>query len=69
MTGVQTCALPISRLSHPETLQDTPIGIFRDVQRPVYDTLMREQIDSVIASSGAGDLATLLRGNDSWVVS
>ena len=62
-------AFSLSRLSHPETLADTPIGIFRDVVRPVYDTMMRDQVDAAIAKDGAGDLATLLRGNDSWVVS
>jgi 2-oxoglutarate ferredoxin oxidoreductase subunit beta len=62
-------AFSLSRLSHPDPLQDTPIGVFRDIQRPVYDTLMQEQINGAIAAHGLGDLADLLRGNDSWVVS
>ena len=61
-------AFALSRLSHPETLQDTPIGIFRDVARPAYDRLMSDQLDRAVAEKGAGDLATLIAGNDTWVV-
>ena len=60
-------AFALSRLSHPETLQNTPIGIFRDVHRPSYDRLVREQLDAA-ASKGAGDLQTLLTGKDTWEV-
>jgi 2-oxoglutarate ferredoxin oxidoreductase subunit beta len=52
----------LSRLSDPTTLSTTPIGVFRDVARPVYNDLMDEQI------STDGDLAALLRGRDSWTV-
>lgn len=62
-------AFSLSRLSHPETLQDTPIGVFRDIKRPIYDTLMRDQIDNVIAKEGRGDLGSLLLGKDTWEVS
>jgi 2-oxoglutarate ferredoxin oxidoreductase subunit beta len=61
-------AFALSRLSHPETLQDTPIGIFRDVERPCYDRLMTDQLDRAVAEKGAGDLGQLIRGNDTWVV-
>ena len=65
--GVQGCVnvsirLALSRLSDPTTLSTTPIGVFRDVARPVYNDLMDEQI------STDGDLAALLRGRDSWTV-
>ena len=61
-------AFALSRLSHPVTLQDTPIGIFRDVQRPSYDRLLRDQLASAEATSGRGDLGALLRGSDTWTV-
>ena len=61
-------AFALSRLSHPETLADTPIGIFRDVQRPSYDRLMAEQLDKAVADKGPGDLATLITGNDTWTI-
>ena len=64
-----TYAFGLSRLSHPETLQDTPIGIFRSVSRPVYDTLMRDQVTAAIESQGIGVLDELLLGKDTWQVS
>src|SRR6476619_6549609 len=51
-------AFALSRLSHPETLNNTPIGIFRDVTRGTYDSAMRAQIDTAVARQGVGDLAT-----------
>jgi 2-oxoglutarate/2-oxoacid ferredoxin oxidoreductase subunit beta len=47
----------------------TPIGIFRQVTRPTYDDSMTEQIDKVRDKQGAGDLAALLAGGDTWSVS
>lgn len=61
-------AFGLSRLSHPETLQNTPIGVFRDVKRPSYDRLMQEQLDQTIAKTGAGDLGKLLLGKETWEV-
>ena len=67
-TSDPSFAFALSRLSHPETLQDTPIGIFRDVQRPSYDRLVSEQMDAAQKAQGAGDLNALLRGKDTWEV-
>ena len=61
-------AFALSRLSDPVTLADTPIGVFRDVDRPSYDSLAQAQMDAAKAT-GKGDLATMLRGNDTWHVS
>ncbi len=63
-----TVAFALSRLSGPETLANTPIGVFRDVDRPTYESGMSEQIDSAIARQGHGDLASLLAGRDTWTV-
>ncbi len=63
-----TFAFALSRLSQPETLANTPIGVFRDVDRPTYDTGMAEQIESAITRQGHGDLAALLAGRDTWTV-
>ncbi|MEU7036092.1 2-oxoacid:ferredoxin oxidoreductase subunit beta, partial [Streptomyces sp. NPDC046237] len=46
----------------------TPIGVFRSVKRPVYDTLMADQLDTAIEQHGKADLRRLLTGNDSWTV-
>ncbi|MFF2780718.1 2-oxoacid:ferredoxin oxidoreductase subunit beta, partial [Streptomyces sp. NPDC058052] len=63
-----TTAFALSRLADPDTLHQTPIGVFRSVQRPVYDTLMTEQLDHATERQGEGDLARLLTGNDTWTV-
>jgi 2-oxoglutarate ferredoxin oxidoreductase subunit beta len=47
----------------------TPIGIFRQVQRPSYDDLMAAQIAQARDVGGDGDLATLLAGTDTWEIS
>jgi 2-oxoglutarate ferredoxin oxidoreductase subunit beta len=62
-------AFALSRLSNIDS-RYAPMGVFRDVQRPVYDTLMSEQLDQAAAKS-AGDAAglqSLLLGNDTWSV-
>ncbi len=52
-------AFALSRVTQA-THGGTPVGIFRDVERPVYDELMAEQIETATAKRGAGDLAALL---------
>ncbi|HAN71954.1 MAG TPA: 2-oxoacid:ferredoxin oxidoreductase subunit beta, partial [Actinobacteria bacterium] len=62
-------AFALSRLSNPRTLENTPIGIFRAIERPSYDRLVREQLAEVQAKHGEGDLQSLLNGGDTWNVS
>ncbi|NDL57659.1 thiamine pyrophosphate-dependent enzyme [Phytoactinopolyspora mesophila] len=61
-------AFALSRLADPGTLSRTPIGIFRQVERPTYGDLMNDQVDHAIESQGTGDLATLIAGRDTWTV-
>ena len=63
-----TTAFALSRLADPDTLHNTPIGVLRSVDRPVYDTQMADQLDTAIVQNGKGDLATLLAGGDTWTV-
>ena len=44
-----------------------PFGVFRDVQRPVYDELMQAQIETETAKQ-PGDLAALLGAGETWQV-
>ncbi|HZR96364.1 MAG TPA: 2-oxoacid:ferredoxin oxidoreductase subunit beta [Gaiellaceae bacterium] len=46
----------------------TPVGIFRNVERPVYDDLMAGQIDEATEKLGAGDLAALLHSGETWSI-
>jgi 2-oxoglutarate ferredoxin oxidoreductase subunit beta len=46
----------------------TPIGVFRDVERPVYGEAMEDQLALAREKLGPGDLATLLHSGDTWTV-
>ncbi|MDH6577675.1 2-oxoacid:ferredoxin oxidoreductase subunit beta [Kitasatospora sp. MAP5-34] len=61
-------AFALSRIADADTLHHTPIGVLRDIQRPVYDTLMADQLATATSQHGPGDLSTLLAGNDTWTV-
>jgi 2-oxoglutarate/2-oxoacid ferredoxin oxidoreductase subunit beta len=60
-------AFALTRLDQTD-FAHTPIGVFRSVERATYDDRMAEQIDSVKAKQGDGDLAALLAGGDTWQV-
>jgi 2-oxoglutarate ferredoxin oxidoreductase subunit beta len=62
-------AFALSRLPDPATLSPTPIGVFRDVDRPTYDKLMTDQLDDAARKLGSGKLADLLAGSDTWTIS
>ncbi|GAA4861535.1 2-oxoacid:ferredoxin oxidoreductase subunit beta [Kitasatospora terrestris] len=61
-------AFALTRLADADTLHHTPIGVLRSVGRPVYDTLMADQLARAATEKGRGDLAGLLTGNDTWAV-
>jgi len=61
-----SAAFALSRLTR-ETCGATPIGVFRDVERSVYDDLMAEQIEAA-RQKQEGDLATLLHAGDTWTI-
>ncbi|PZF85031.1 2-oxoacid:ferredoxin oxidoreductase subunit beta [Jiangella anatolica] len=63
-----TQAFALSRLADPGTLARSPIGVFRQVERPAYGDLMATQLDEAADKHGPGDLQALLRGNDPWTV-
>ena len=48
------------------------MGVFRQVQRPTYDDLVRAQVDAAVTTAGGpgtdDDLTDLLRGRDTWTV-
>jgi 2-oxoglutarate ferredoxin oxidoreductase subunit beta len=61
-------AFALPRLADPDTLHHTPIGVFRSVERSVYDTAMADQLETAIEQEGKGDLTALLTGGDTWTV-
>jgi 2-oxoglutarate/2-oxoacid ferredoxin oxidoreductase subunit beta len=59
----------LSRLDSAE-MNHVPVGIFRQVRRPTYDDLVRDQVAA--AGTGGppsdGDLQALIEGDDTWTV-
>jgi len=61
-----SAAFALTRLTQ-STVGATPIGVFRDVERPVYDELMAEQIEKARAKR-EGELRALLGAGDTWQI-
>ena len=61
-------AFALSRIAHTPN-GPTPFGVFRDIERPVYDELMAEQIATAKEKRGEGDLRELLLAGDTWTIS
>ncbi|WP_235618913.1 2-oxoacid:ferredoxin oxidoreductase subunit beta [Embleya scabrispora] len=61
-------AFALTRLGDLTSNTHTPIGVFRDIARPVYDRLMSAQMAEAATKQGQGDLASLIRGNDTWTI-
>ena len=59
-------AFSLSRLTDSGVLNQAPIGIFRDVDRPAYDDLARDQVSQPADRTAA--LQRLLNGPDTWTV-
>ncbi|HEY0904245.1 MAG TPA: 2-oxoacid:ferredoxin oxidoreductase subunit beta [Marmoricola sp.] len=63
-------AFALSRLTDAGVLHQSPIGIFRDIDRPTYDDQARAQITK--AREGQDDpqlaLAGLISGTDTWTI-
>jgi 2-oxoglutarate ferredoxin oxidoreductase subunit beta len=66
-----TTAFAISRLTDSGYLNQSPIGIFRQVERPTYDDGARAQVRTA-REAAPGDptdrLAALIGGGDTWTI-
>nr|WP_227487453.1 2-oxoacid:ferredoxin oxidoreductase subunit beta [Nocardioides malaquae] len=67
-----TVAFAISRLTDSGYLNQSPIGIFRQVDRATYDDQARAQVTTARGDLDADDpqarLASLIGGGDTWTV-
>ena len=61
-----TTAFALSRLTDSGVVRRAAIGIFRQVERPTYDDLSRQQIE---LAGEAPSLQSLIDGPDAWEVS
>jgi 2-oxoglutarate/2-oxoacid ferredoxin oxidoreductase subunit beta len=60
-------AFALSRVAeHPDT--PTPVGVFRAVERPTYESAMQHQLADASERQGPGDLHSLLRSAPTWSV-
>jgi 2-oxoglutarate ferredoxin oxidoreductase subunit beta len=66
--AVPSPAFALSRLTQT-TVGAPPIGVFRAVERPVYDELMADQLETAKQKRGEGDLEKLLHAGDTWQIS
>ncbi len=63
-------AFALSRLPG-EDLRNTPIGVFRCVDRPCYDDLVRGQVDTAkakLVGEPNAELGALLNSGDTWTI-
>ena len=64
-------AFAISRLTEAGYLDRSPIGIFRQVERPTYDDLAREQVSAAVQTADGSPterLTRLINAGDTWTV-
>jgi len=60
-------AFALARLASSPTTP-TPIGVFRDVDRPTYEVEVQRQIVGAVERQGPGDLAALIGSGATWDV-
>ena len=61
-----TLATMLARMRHPALPE--AVGVLRAVERPTFDALVNEQVETTRAREGRGNLADLLRAGDTWTV-
>ena len=59
-------AFLLARMRHPEFPE--PVGVFRDVNRPIYDERVVAQMEEAKSKYGEGDLNALFHSGDTWTV-
>ena len=65
--GRPSLAFALAHLSHGPD-EPSAIGVFHEVERPVYGQAIQHQLEAATERLGRGDLAKLLGSGDTWVV-
>jgi 2-oxoglutarate ferredoxin oxidoreductase subunit beta len=56
----------LSRMHYPAFPE--PLGVFRCVDRPIYDQRLTDQLDEAQKAQGPGDLQKLFSSGETWTV-
>ena len=67
VAGVLALAFALARLASAPTMP-TPIGVFRDIERPTYEVEVQRQVVAAVERQGPGDLASLIASGATWEV-
>ncbi|MDE3057250.1 MAG: 2-oxoacid:ferredoxin oxidoreductase subunit beta [Bacteroidota bacterium] len=62
-----TLAFILANMTYQENLP-RPIGIFQSLERPTYDAMMTQQIESSIEKRGKGTMEKLLNAGETWTI-
>ncbi len=61
-------AFALARMTDSQQLSLSPIGVFRDVERPVYDDAARSQVTMPDRANRIVKMQHLIEGSDTWTV-
>lgn len=57
----------LAEMDHPEF--PVPVGVFRRVNRPVYEDILHQQVNAAVAKQGVGQLGDLFgEGDNTWEI-
>lgn len=59
-------AFLLARMEYPA--YPVPVGVFRAIERPTYEDLLEQQVQTAIEQHGAGQLSKLLHGAETWTI-
>ena len=62
-----TLAFMLSRMNYPQF--PIPVGVFRQINRPVYEEMVMDQVTQAQARRGKGTLKDLYSADETWTVS
>ncbi|HEX8090111.1 MAG TPA: 2-oxoacid:ferredoxin oxidoreductase subunit beta [Blastocatellia bacterium] len=59
-------AYMLARMEYPD--YPVPIGVFRDVEKATYESMLEQQIEAAREKAGVGNLEKLIHSGDTWVI-
>jgi 2-oxoglutarate/2-oxoacid ferredoxin oxidoreductase subunit beta len=59
-------AYMLARMEYPS--YPVPIGVFRDIEKPTYEHMLEQQIETAREKTGPGNLEKLIHSGDTWII-